>query len=87
MQPIKTYCTDAELAGLNADTLATLYIVPNVSETEWVTLGRLVKRAMEVLNAPDRPHSVEIQLAHQKSWLNSDQIRQLAKDDRFRDRG
>jgi hypothetical protein len=83
MQSSRTYCTDAELADLKPDTEAKLYIDPPGLRDDGVTLGRLVKRAMDALTAPGGPHSVEIQLLRQKSWLNSDQLRQLANDVRF----
>ncbi|MGD0108773.1 MAG: hypothetical protein ABSC06_32760 [Rhodopila sp.] len=83
MSSKKTYCTDGELADLTTDTEgATLFIDPPGPRTDGVTLGRLVKRAMEVVIAPDMRVSVEIQL-RQKCWLNSDQIRQLAESARF----
>lgn len=77
MKDTKTYCTAGELGELNSDTEgATLYVHSRSPEPG--KLGRLVKRAMEVL-ASDRPCSVEIQL-RQKCWLNSDQIRLLFAD-------
>jgi hypothetical protein len=87
MQSIRTYFTDADLADLKSDTEgATLYIVPHDGGTDWPTLGRLVKRATEVLTANDRPRSVEIQL-RQNCWLNSEQIRQLSRMPHFQDAG
>jgi hypothetical protein len=87
MQPARTYCTDAELADLKPDTEAKLHINPPGPADHGITLGPLVKRAMDVLTTPDRPQSVEIELTRQKSWLSSDQIRQLAKNDRFQGGG
>ena len=74
-----TYCTEAELAALTSHTQgAKLYVDPAGPRTDaGSNLGRLIILAMEVLNDPGMPRSVQIQL-RQGCWLNSDQIRQLS---------
>ena len=79
-----TYCTDAELAGLQPDLeKATLHLIPdddNGPGAFGLTLKSLIQRAVDVM-AQSVDWSIEIQLPpeHSNHWLNAEQIRLLAK--------
>lgn len=79
------YRTDDELAQLRPDTEgATLHGTPNDGfRPDGVTLGRLISRAMEVLDSKDKQRNVEIEL-RPKCWLDSARRRRLAERANFR---